>query len=168
MYYHHYACKHNYVCTYACSPIKQCSFVFWKIDFWSEWGLFPGLSILVLTQQISSQRRNPHFLKHSRPTGRRERRRQREKEEEEEEDNIYNPTNTEMETRSWNDKDNIKHLVRYYLPNYMTLTSCCTCTGIILLGQNVRAKVIFAWPCRLSDWKLASATPQLLYPALHI
>jgi hypothetical protein len=46
--------------------INNCSttFVRWKIDLDSRFLLWPGFLMLVLIQQISSQRRKPHFFKH--------------------------------------------------------------------------------------------------------
>jgi len=49
-------------------PMRQCSLVFWKTAFWSMKVLLAGFFMLVFTQQMSSHRLQPHFLKHSLPT----------------------------------------------------------------------------------------------------
>ena len=50
-------------------PIKQCSFVCWNIAFGSRNFTFPGFFLFVLIQQMSSQRRNPHFRRHWKENG---------------------------------------------------------------------------------------------------
>ena len=48
-------------------PIKQCSFVFCRIAFWSWCCVLPGFLTFVLIHTISSHLLYPHFFRHSLP-----------------------------------------------------------------------------------------------------